>query len=98
MRDASVLRIEGIMLRFPLTLPIANTEIPKAAPYEIDLLGDTYCSVESRATRSLILAWHFGGRSAHDVRLFAEKLRTPRFFADRTTHMGFRACISHELP
>jgi hypothetical protein len=31
------------------------------------------------ANAKLILAWHLGCRSAHDARLFAEKLRMPRF-------------------
>ena len=39
-------------------------------------------------------ALHFGGSSAHDARLLAEKLRMPRFFADRTTRMGFELAFS----
>ena len=54
-------------------------DVKKAAPYETDLLGDTYCSVEIESNAKLILAWHLGRRSAHDTRLFVEKLRAPRF-------------------
>jgi hypothetical protein len=52
--------------------------VPKAAPYETDLLGDAYCSVGIESNAKLILAWHVGRRSAQDA-LFVEKLRMPRF-------------------
>ena len=42
---------------------------------ETDLLGDAYCFVEIERNTKLILAWHLGRRSAHDTRLFMEKLR-----------------------
>ena len=42
---------------------------------ETDLLGDAYCFVGIERNTKLILAWHLGRRSAHDTRLFMEKLR-----------------------
>jgi IS1 family transposase len=42
---------------------------------DTDLLGDAYCFVGIERNTKLILAWHLGRRSAHDTRLFMEKLR-----------------------
>src|SRR5271165_192560 len=52
--------------------------------------------IESNA--KLILAWHLGHRSAHDARLSCGETAHATLFADRTARMGFRACISHQLP
>jgi IS1 family transposase len=49
---------------------------------ETDLLGDAYRFIGIERSTKLILAWHLGRRTAHDTRLFMEKLReatTDRF-------------------
>ena len=42
---------------------------------DTDLLGDAYCFVGMERNTKLILAWHLGRRTAHDTRLFMEKLK-----------------------
>ena len=57
---------------------------------DTDLLGDAYCFVGMERNTKLILAWHLGRRTAHDTRLFMEKLRDATSGRFQMTTDGFQ--------
>ncbi len=61
---------------------------------ETDLLGDAYCFVAIERNTKLILAWHLGRRSAHDTRLFTEKLREATTGRFQITTDGFQPYVT----
>ncbi|MGA2902909.1 MAG: IS1 family transposase [Candidatus Korobacteraceae bacterium] len=61
---------------------------------DTDLLGDAYCFVAIERTTKLILAWHLGRRTAHDTRLFTEKLREATTARFQITTDGFQPYVT----